>query len=1006
MYLEPLDFYRTYCPQYYSTPPQYQELCYPPSYPPHTHPHPPPYYKYAPPYRRGYYGYQESGAGPGGPGASGAVEYQPPPGEYLYYGGYPPPPPPPPLPNPAYMPGRPFVDHTFQGCPCPMQSCPKNADTGPLIGNGKGAPVAQQGPGLSLPPSALVGPPSPARGLAGLAPPHGANAWDTDRLQKQHNSGSAGSGSHTATARSSSHQQQQQQQQQQLQLQLQQDQQQQQQQQQKLQLLQQKKQQQHVSATSSFSTIDYSKSMTTTTTLTSTISAAAATAATSRTVKTAECEEGNTCKERALQKQCICSLRQSPSKMKRHATIDEMGSSPGSVVGSSATRIACEVKIEQSVSPASDSVGSTTCEPEASSTPMKLHHHQPHNHPQHHHPHHHHHHHGLNIENNNVKCEACSSGSVSDQTELESESQHHHHAQTPMVCRVKCETGCGGCDILKCEQCIKESGQLSNSEIDKDSGILEDDAGCGKMEIDTEVKEELNALTDSGEWQKPDYEAEASDLGLSKSEDTMQLTSSTDNSFSQNNDSIDKESLKKKSSKKVAQKRKIESSNKFEAAAKKLKIKTASEIEKCASSYEETINFVAQQCSVKKPKTSKKTLKNATAVTKSKKLTNVKTDDKIKPKAQKNSKKTAEPKNAKNQPSVSTSKPVAVFKSLEIKVNNVKAVDAKINDGKKQNSTNTSSSDSNLLPNPIKLVKLKNGLKKSSESLVVPDTAAKKNAKCKSKVQKKNRKDSEETAVTAKEHSSEVVDSNKSLELPRRLSFKPKWSNGWSWEGEPFEATVDLTNEHSVTRICYARMRHQSGDVLQPKDCVLLKSGPRKADLPYVAKIAALWENPEDGEMMFSLLWYYRPEHTEQGRTKYDYDEEVFASKHRDVNSVACIEDKCYVLTETEYGRYRKNLRKTEEGIEGPCLTSLVVPPSTEAYPRVSRQPPNPVPHDLVLFCRNVYDYRLKKIIREHKYTRNHHTKRLRRRTKSASPHSAADSAEAKTHKKKKINER
>lgn len=76
----------------------------------------------------------------------------------------------------------PFVPSAFQGCPCPMQSCPKNGDTGALIGNGKGAPVVS-GPGLSLPPSALVGPPSPARGLAGLAPPHGANAWDTDRVQ-------------------------------------------------------------------------------------------------------------------------------------------------------------------------------------------------------------------------------------------------------------------------------------------------------------------------------------------------------------------------------------------------------------------------------------------------------------------------------------------------------------------------------------------------------------------------------------------------------------------------------------------------------------------------------------------------------------------------------------------------------------------------------------------------------------------------------------------------------
>lgn len=75
-----------------------------------------------------------------------------------------------------------FLDAAFQSCPCPMQSCPKNVDTGPLIGNGKGAPVVS-GPGLSLPPSALVGPPSPARGRAGLAPPHGANAWDTDRVQ-------------------------------------------------------------------------------------------------------------------------------------------------------------------------------------------------------------------------------------------------------------------------------------------------------------------------------------------------------------------------------------------------------------------------------------------------------------------------------------------------------------------------------------------------------------------------------------------------------------------------------------------------------------------------------------------------------------------------------------------------------------------------------------------------------------------------------------------------------
>lgn len=57
------------------------------------------------------------------------------------------------------------------------------------------------------------------------------------------------------------------------------------------------------------------------------------------------------------------------------------------------------------------------------------------------------------------------------------------------------------------------------------------------------------------------------------------------------------------------------------------------------------------------------------------------------------------------------------------------------------------------------------------------------------------------------------------------------------------------------------------------------------------------------GEMMMSLLWYYRPEHTEQGRQQNDSPDEVYASRHRDHNSVACIEDKCYVLTFSEYCR-------------------------------------------------------------------------------------------------------
>ena len=52
-----------------------------------------------------------------------------------------------------------------------------------------------------------------------------------------------------------------------------------------------------------------------------------------------------------------------------------------------------------------------------------------------------------------------------------------------------------------------------------------------------------------------------------------------------------------------------------------------------------------------------------------------------------------------------------------------------------------------------------------------------------------------------------------------------------------------------------------------------------------------------------SLLWYYRPEHLDCGRRPCDQPDEIYASRHRDHTSVACIEDKCYVMTYNEYCR-------------------------------------------------------------------------------------------------------
>jgi hypothetical protein len=59
-----------------------------------------------------------------------------------------------------------------------------------------------------------------------------------------------------------------------------------------------------------------------------------------------------------------------------------------------------------------------------------------------------------------------------------------------------------------------------------------------------------------------------------------------------------------------------------------------------------------------------------------------------------------------------------------------------------------------------------------------------------------------------------------------------------------------------------------------------------------------------EGEMFMSILWYYRLEHTGTDPLPRYIDCEVFASRHRDVIPVACIEDRCYVLTLGEFNRF------------------------------------------------------------------------------------------------------
>lgn len=52
--------------------------------------------------------------------------------------------------------------------------------------------------------------------------------------------------------------------------------------------------------------------------------------------------------------------------------------------------------------------------------------------------------------------------------------------------------------------------------------------------------------------------------------------------------------------------------------------------------------------------------------------------------------------------------------------------------------------------------------------------------------------------------------------------------------------------DETALRQCYEGVE-RDGEVIHVRDTVLLRSGPRKKSLPYVAKISALWEDPKTG---------------------------------------------------------------------------------------------------------------------------------------------------------------
>ncbi|GFR93666.1 LOW QUALITY PROTEIN: bromo adjacent homology domain-containing 1 protein [Elysia marginata] len=201
---------------------------------------------------------------------------------------------------------------------------------------------------------------------------------------------------------------------------------------------------------------------------------------------------------------------------------------------------------------------------------------------------------------------------------------------------------------------------------------------------------------------------------------------------------------------------------------------------------------------------------------------------------------------------------------------------------------------------------------------------------------------------------------------------RPINNHGWSWIGEgSVEPVPKLTisrEEQVRMRRCFKSMRHESGEQVAVGDCVLLQSDGTDGNVPYVARVTRLWE-ALNGEKMFSMLWYYQPEHTATGREAEDGEQELFASKHREENSVACI-DKCYVLIYNEYCRLEAEAARHDQGVMMPRWREEMPGVSVEDQHLRRRPPPSNACVDNIWFSRYDYDIR-KKYVRKPKHKKS-----------------------------------
>lgn len=202
---------------------------------------------------------------------------------------------------------------------------------------------------------------------------------------------------------------------------------------------------------------------------------------------------------------------------------------------------------------------------------------------------------------------------------------------------------------------------------------------------------------------------------------------------------------------------------------------------------------------------------------------------------------------------------------------------------------------------------------------------------------------------------------NESIPGSHTIRTARRGDNGWSCYGEPIKTVQYRDSKDKLhTRRYYIGVKRKD-KIIFVRNCICAKSGMQK---PFVAKIASIWQ--ETGGVMMTLFWYYRPDEVQCQQGFTFIENELLASQHHDENTVACIEDKCYVLGLREYCRYKAAQKRQHDSLGLPStslsVNNLLVHRETSIYHHWHPTPD--VDPALIFLCYQGYNHITGKVLR------------------------------------------